>query len=259
MEESMPTPADTPVFFEPPPLRPVGRPTGRDWMIRIGFCVLATAGFWVMLGLDVPLMQWRYRHIPAEVQGQGKQFVVSLRDFGQALPIAVVLIIIFRMDRRRGTVIAALLLAQLFAAIGYNTGKYMVARYRPFAAKDVQAGGDATQLKPYESWLGYKRTLRQTDGRKAYLEGRHPIIPLGPLRRRLRLCGRPRVVLPAASPALVAPRGRLRSFSRFIDAVHWPSDCWAGATLGIISAWLALRAVPWKPPTCETRSNRAMG
>src|SRR5262245_27985703 len=240
MEESMATPADTPTFPAQPPAPPSRRSPGRDWMIRIGILVLAVAGFLVMLRLDVPLIQWRYRHIPGDVPGQAKHFVVSFRDFGQAVPITVALIIICRMDRRRVVIIAAALLAQLFAGIGYNTGKYMVARYRPWVAKDAQAGGDATKLKPYESWLGYKPGLRLSDGRRALWKDETRSFPSGHSAAAFAFAG----ILAWFYPQLRGLWWLLAAgcaFSRFIDAVHWPSDCWAGAIIGLFSAWLALR------------------
>ena len=36
------------------------------------------------------------------------------------------------------------------------------------------------------------------------------------------------------------------AISRYLDAVHWPSDCLAGATIGYLAAWAALRMVKHK-------------
>src|SRR5690606_132206 len=36
--------------------------------------------------------------------------------------------------------------------------------------------------------------------------------------------------------------------SRYLDTVHWPSDCMAGAMLGFLAGWIALRPYLWGLP-----------
>src|SRR5580765_8639577 len=120
----LPAESTPPTRYASAILPPPRQMHAKDWLIRAALWLGVAAGFIAMLQLDVPLMQWRYRHIPDEVGGWNRQVLMGLRDFGQVLPIVVALLIIHRMDRRRWYIIAAVVLAQSLASIGYNTGKY---------------------------------------------------------------------------------------------------------------------------------------
>ncbi len=236
----------------PAPAQPPG---SHGWAWRVVAWLAVAAGFVLMLRLDIPLMRWRYRVFPHPPEGWTQQVLLGFRDAGQVVPIVVALIIVHRLDRRRRwAVIATVLGAQALASVSYNVGKSAVARYRPYATlaevqadlaasgreSGVEAAFDAMDRR--ESWLGWKRPLRASDGRPALWGEDTKSFPSGHSAAAFAFAG---------TMAWFYPRLRRLfwilavgcALSRYADAVHWPSDCWAGATLGYLSAWLALRPI----------------
>ncbi|MBI4581484.1 MAG: phosphatase PAP2 family protein [Planctomycetes bacterium] len=207
----------------------------------------AVAGLYALtLRYDVALMDWRYETFPDGPRGTFKQILQGLREFGQFLAILVAIIIVLRCDRRRWTIVACILIAQFLAGLCYNVGKLTIARYRPYAAIDQavaqaprpvpgeeQAVHGRSALAVRETWIGWSPNNVNNDTQS---------FPSGHSAAAFAFAG----VL-----AWFYPRLRLLFWalacgcaaSRYMDAVHWLSDCVAGAAIGYAGAWLALRAV----------------
>ena len=199
------------------------------WLLGIGLCLAAVGAFLLLAGYDVTLMRWRYGVIRVSPDGWFEQVLAGFRDFGQVVPVAVALIVVATYDPRRKRVMTAIVLAQLLAAGGYNGGKRLVARHRPYAAIEEVAG--LSSLAPGETWIGW---------RPGNSEFRYQSFPSGHSASAFALAA----VLAWFYPRLgwmfwilaVGCAG-----SRYLDAVHWPSDCWAGAVIGGAVAWFTLR------------------
>lgn len=240
----------------PKPFDPSLLPTPNSsikWVI-IRACVLL--GFLALLLIalknDVALMRWRYRVMPEGLHGMFKQVLFGFRDFGQILPIVVAIIIILRLDRRRWTIVPAILLAQFFAACGYDAGKLTVGRYRPQPAieriaaaaptpvpEDQKADYALSVMTVRETWIGWNFINRKGDTQA---------FPSGHSAASFAFAG----VLAWFYPQLALLFWILAvgcATSRYIDAVHWPSDCIAGACIGLTAAWLSLRPYLWSFPS----------
>jgi len=193
------------------------------------FVVVAGAGVFALQWYDVPLMRFRYRLMPDEVSGLLDQVLTGLRDFGQIVTFIVVIAVVAAFDARRRRIITALVISQALAWVGYQIPKHFVARYRPWAA--IERVSPLERLAVDDTWLESRVGLRG-DAIRSFPSGHS-----------------------AASFALAAVLGtfygRLRwllwllavgcALSRYLDAVHWPSDCWTGAALGFSAAWLVGR------------------
>ncbi len=204
--------------------------TIRAVLLFIGACL--SGG--LLFRVDIVLMRWRYALVGEDgPDGIFKQYVEGLRHFGQAPAITVVLVMAALTDPRRRAVIVTVLLAQLFGSLAYNPLKFAVGRYRPFAA--VEAAGPLEQMHPADTWLGWRAGDRQN---------RTQSFPSGHSAAAFALAG----VLAWFYPRL---RGLLWvlaagcALSRFIDGVHWFSDCWFGAMIGLVAAGMALSAGRW--------------
>jgi len=174
-------------------------------------------------------MRWRYALVGQDgPDGIFKQYVEGLRHFGQAPAITVALVIAAMTDRRRRAIIATVLLAQLAASMAYNPLKAAVGRYRPFAA--IEAVGPLEEMRPADTWLGWRPGNRQN---------RTQSFPSGHSAAAFALAGILAFFYPRLGGLLwVLAAGC--ALSRFIDGVHWLSDCWFGAAIGLLSAWLVL-------------------
>lgn len=213
-----------------------GRISPVRWALRSGLWIVILAGFFFLLRYDVELMGWRYEVIGERPGGPLKGVLVSFRDFAQIVPITVALIIVAVYDRRRKTIIATVILAQILAAVGYSSGKILIARYRPHVA--IKEVAELSELTVEQTWLGFQ----PGNGESATQS-----FPSGHSAAAFAFAG----VMAWFFPALrwlfwvlaVGCAG-----SRYLDAVHWPSDCLAGATIGYIAAWLILRPYVWGLP-----------
>jgi membrane-associated phospholipid phosphatase len=194
----------------------------------LGVFIGLIAVFLLLLYCDIPLLQWRLRVMPRDIRGLYKQVIEGFRNFAQMLTVVVAIVVVFRMDERRKRIIVAILLAQTIAAIGYNAGKYAVARYRPFAALE--------ELPPNFSnantWMGWNPDLGRAEKYRSF--------PSGHSAAAFALAG----VLAWYYPRLKITFWTLAvgcAASRWIDVMHWPSDCFVGAVIGYASAWWTLR------------------
>jgi len=210
----------------------------------IGLAVVVS--FLLLLRYDTNLMAWRYNLLPEGPEGLFKQVSEGFRDFAQTVPITVALIIVATCDTRRWTIIAMVLSALLLSSIGYNTGKGTIARYRPYAAKEKI--GDFSTMTSEQTWLGWRPGNHDNDYR-SFPSGHSAAafafaVTLGWFYPRLRW-----LFLTLAFGC---------ALSRYVDAVHWLSDCLAGATIGYLSGWLALRPYAWLLPLqwCRPRAKK---
>ncbi len=201
------------------------RRAARAWLLLTGAGLLGG----VLLRADILLMRWRYALVGQDgPDGLLKQYVEGLRHFGQAPAITVALLIAAMIDRRRRAIIATVLLAQLAASLAYNPLKAVVGRYRPFAA--IEAVGPLEGMRPADTWLGWRPGNR---------ENRTQSFPSGHSAAAFAFAG----ILAFFYPRLRGLFWVLAAgcaLSRFIDGVHWLSDCWFGAAIGLLSAWMVL-------------------
>lgn len=205
------------------------------WAVRVAWWVVVAAAFVVLLRYDMGLMRWRYE-VLGEPKGLFKELVVTLRFFGQPVAIVIMMIAVAMTDRRRWFVIGCVILAQLLAAGVYNAGKLTVVRYRPMAATEEIA--PVEQLTQEQVWRGLRLPNR---------EHKRQSFPSGHSASAFLVAGvmvwfypRLRWLFWALAAGCAA--------SRYVDAVHWPSDCLAGAAIGYCAAWMALRPYAWVLP-----------
>jgi hypothetical protein len=153
-----------------PAILPLAQPVGTGkWFARIVAWLAVAALYVLTLKCDVHLMHWRFDVMPEGPRGMLKQVLYGFRDFGQFLPIVVALVIVLRMDRRRWTIVPAIIIAQILAGAAYNTGKMTIARYRPHQAikqvlaaspdpvPDLQKDAHAlSKMKVQQTWIGWR-------------------------------------------------------------------------------------------------------
>ena len=145
-------------------------------------------------------------------------------------PVLIFVVPVALADRRRKLVICHVLFS---AYIGFNLvhlGKKTIVRERPYATFDRLAADP--DLPRNASWLGVGLDFRK----KQTLES----FPSGHTANAFAL---------AATLAWFYPSWRMAflllatacAVSRVIQGAHWPSDCLAGAAIGIASTWISLQ------------------
>lgn len=201
---------------------------------------MAVAGYLVLLNQDLPLMRLRYMLIPGEPDGILKQVLGSVREFGQAGAVVLAIAVVTSYDRRWKTVVCALLLAEACAALGYEPGKFFIPRYRPYTAAQHYAQDAAEpalrsleRFTVRDTWLGSRPANHGFDTES---------FPSGHSASSFALacvlsCFYPRLAW------LLWPLAFGCAASRYLDAVHWLSDCWVGAIWGYLSGRLSLLVV----------------
>jgi len=216
----------------PPPAQTAA---SKKWLTRIIAGLAVVVLFLLLLRYDVALMRFRYLLIPEKPEGLLKQVLHGFREFAQTMGIVVALCLVAIYDKKhRRQVIVAALLAQLLSCVAYNAIKLTVVRYRPNA--EIAVVKDLDNLSPAQTWIGF----RPGNGEKETQS-----FPSGHSGAAFALAG---ILAFYYRPA----RGLLWTLaagcalSRYLDAVHWPSDCLAGATIGYLAAWTALRMVKHK-------------
>lgn len=205
-------------------------PPPRKWTRRrvrraaAGWLLTAAAVF-LLAQFDLSLM----RRIGVDLNAEPYPLVQAARSLAE-WPVLILAVPIAVADRRRKLVLCHLILSVL---IGFNlvhVGKKTIVRERPYATFDRLAADP--ELSRNASWLGIGLDLRK----KQTLES----FPSGHAASAFAL---------AATLAWFYPSWRLAFFllatacagSRFIQGAHWPSDCLAGAAIGVASAWTSLR------------------
>ncbi len=211
--------------------------------VRVALWAVALGGLAGALWYDVELMAWRYAWLPEGPRGFFKEVNVSFRDFGQTVCVAVGLIIVGVSDARRARVVPGILMSVLLSVGVMNTGKYVVARHRPYAAvgevvkAEAARGAAITEAEAIrrvsvrDTWLGIRPELR-SNAMRSFPSGHSASafafgLSLACFYPRLRWLFWTLAVGCAAS--------------RFLDAVHWAGDCYAGALIGYISARVGVK------------------
>lgn len=246
----------------PRPMRPV------DWARRLLIWAMLIAGVGVLFRFDLTLMSWRYRLFDGEPDGTVKRFLGGFREFGQIVPMLVAVVIVWRSDRRRVLFLLALIFSQAVGAMIYHPIKWAVPRYRPstlveevarprFAPSSVAAGAaDAATNQDKAKWLG-RLSASDTWGEPAgSSSAAHESFPSGHSAAAFAFA----TVLAWFYPHLRRLFWILAAgcaLSRYLDAVHWPSDCLGGALLGYALGWVALRPYVWGLPLKWFRGRRA--
>ncbi|NLX14532.1 MAG: phosphatase PAP2 family protein [Phycisphaerales bacterium] len=201
----------------------------RRWGLRIVLALAAAAVLGALFVYDVPLMRWRYAVIGEEVQEPLANVLISFRDFTQIVTSIAILIVVGTYDRRRWAIIGVFLLAQFFAKVGYDSGKHLLSRYRPGPA--IARVAPLDELSNRQTWIGW----RQGDGTidtQSFPSGHSAAAFASAL---VLAWFYPRIAWLLWIMAIGC------AVSRYLDAVHWPSDCWTGIFIGYLSARLALR------------------
>jgi undecaprenyl-diphosphatase len=207
---------------------PTDRLQRSPWLGRLACVAGAFAGFGILLSLDLHLERWRTGWMPVTPSGFFEQLLIGFRDFGQILTVITAIILVAAYDpTRRKRVIICLLLAQLFAGIGYHSIKGTVMRARP-NSELVEI--DDPDSRVADTWLGLKAGNFEKPTRA---------FPSGHSASAFAI---------ATVLALFYPRIRWWLWllavgcacSRYLEGFHWVSDCWAGSILGYLSGRLAL-------------------
>lgn len=187
--------------------------------------VLAAAALWLLLRQgDVTLMRWRYDIMPDHPGRELEQFLAGLREFGQVLSVVITLCIVAAYDRRRRAIIIAILLAEACSLVAFNSAKYTIARHRPYHA--VEHVAPLESLTTEQTWIGWRPGNKRFDTQS---------FPSGHSAAAFTLAG----VLTFFYPRLRWMFWTLATgcaASRTLDAVHWPSDCLVGITIGLIAS-----------------------
>ena len=230
---AMPNPATR----EECPYRPAQPNRGRRWLRNIGLLVVAVIVFLVIEHFDIAMMRLRYAVIGDEPRGFLKHILNGFREFGQTLSVIVAIVIVVTYDRRWKTIIVSLLLAEIVGAMVYNSGKLLVERYRPQIAiqeladpptKDaLEALSRFTSADTWQGWQpGNTKAARQS-------------FPSGHSAGAFILAGVLACFYPK-SRAMLFTLATGCALSRYLGAVHWLSDCWAGAVIGYAMAILTV-------------------
>lgn len=222
------------------------QPARARWVGRAVIGLLLVLAFILLLRFDVTLMRWRFVLVPGEFSGGAQQILFGLRDFAQIVPIVVVGIVVVLMDRRWRAFVLALLLSQGLVLLVCHPGKWCVPRYRPYPAMATVTGPDA-QTKEHHGEAAVLARMRP--GQMWALDAdRWP-----PVRGRDSFPSGHSAGAFAFAAVLAAFYPRLRwvfwvlaagcAVSRYLDAVHWPSDCLAGASIGYAAGRLVLHTL----------------
>lgn len=222
---------ELPQSTERPPASPRDNlPPRREWTgHRVGRAAvgwLLTAGaVYVLAQFDIDLMG----RIGVDLQAEPHPLVQAARSLSE-WPVLIFAIPVAVADRRRKLVLCHVLLGAYIAFNITHLGKKTVIRERPYATFDRLAADP--DLPRNTSWLGVGLDFQKKETMESF--------PSGHAANAFAL---------AATLAWFYPSWRLAFFvlaaacagSRFIQGAHWPSDCLAGAAIGIASAWISLR------------------
>lgn len=207
--------------------------------------ILASIIIWALLcQFDIPLMQARYAVLGDKAGGVLKHFMNSVREYGQTPSVIVIGIVIYVLDRRGKRLVLTLVVAELIGLALYQPGKVLIARHRPQGAVE-QLGPPEMEDKVAalnhftvrDTWIGWKPG--NWDSKLQSFPSGHSA---GAFVMTICLM---RFYPPLGWLFLTLGIGC--SLSRYLDAVHWLSDCWAGGCMGYFSARLALRLRPVAP------------
>jgi membrane-associated phospholipid phosphatase len=241
------------------------RLTATQWVRLVVIWAALLVAFVLLLRFDVALMRWRYMVIPGKPGGMLRQVLDGLRDFAQFVPITVAIIIVWLTDRRRVLFVRTLLIALLLVLAISQPVKWCFPRYRPETAMTEVAdprfllqtragasgwGGDSDrgevfarlleQIEPGDTWMRWADV-------PFFRPAKYQSFPSGHSCAAFAFAA----VLVWFYPHLRWVFWTLAfgcAASRAVDAVHWASDCLAGAAFGYAAAWMALRPYAWALP-----------
>ena len=207
-------------------------PHTREWL-RVGvFLATGIAGFFLLTRFDADLMYWRQVLLGGDKpDGFIRQITVSLRQIPTVLPIVVTLIVIASYDSRRKQIIPLVLSSILISQVISNAGKWTIHRDRPAAV--VEELEELASLEADPSWQGWSPGIRRGSTTQSFPSGHSSaafafLAPLAMFYRKISW-----MFLGLAAGCAV---------SRYLDAVHWASDCFVGGMIGYASAYLMCRA-----------------
>jgi membrane-associated phospholipid phosphatase len=199
------------------------------WIRRSVVGLLLLLGLLALLRFDVPLMGWRFQWGPGQPRGLLRQVLFGFRDFAQIVPLVAMALVVAAYDIRRKQVLLVLISTQVVVMGLVNVTKHLVVRQRPRAADFPPAA--AVAPPSWLTWQGLK-ILNRDEKTQSFPSGHSA-----------------HAFAVAAVLAWFYPRLRWMfwslavgcAVSRYVDGVHWPSDCLAGAIIGYIIAWAILR------------------
>lgn len=205
-------------------------PNRRDRWHRVARWSGAVLAVLLTMRVDRAIMVWRADHARV-AEWFGWDLLRLLGEY--RLPTAACLLCI-SLDRRGGSMARRIVLTSLLAFAGTHLVKGVVVRERPSSMTDI------AQRHWHESWRGLKLDLQR--------DARFEAFPSGHSAAAFAV---------AAALAAFYPRAALLLYglaagaaaSRVAQGWHWPSDCVAGALLGVWSARVMTRL--------GARSNRA--
>lgn len=206
-----------------PPLPASGKTSASLWRSRLVLWALVLAALALSIRYDRYLTAWAEQHlhwVPGHV-------VVSFRDFGQIVPVIAVTVALAYYDRRRGALVAAMIAAAAFAGLFQGIAKLVIHRYRPGAEQVAALAMDDWRAL----WVGVS-WHRESMALQAFPSG-HTCLAFAFAGVLSAFYPRARWVFWTLAVGC--------GFSRYIDQMHWVSDCIVGGALGYLSAWLALR------------------
>jgi undecaprenyl-diphosphatase len=201
------------MMFEPS----LGRASIRSKWLLFGVVLALLASslvFWV--GFDRQIVSWVFR---SRIDPDANPWVEAFTMLGKGWLQIWLLLIWFAVSHRRREVLAGIL-ALILVGVGVGTVKVAVGRVRPYSiVKSQEAGGPE-------------------HGRKNHLS-----FPSGDTAGAFGVAG---AVAPAAGwPLRLAFLGVAAAVGglRVTSLAHYPSDVLAGAAIGLLAGWLALRGI----------------
>ena len=224
----MPTPAPCPPESAAPLswALPGPRPVTRRRVVRA--CMLGAvfaAGMGVLAWYDLSITRSieRGREHPNQTPYWSPDTLFrGLRAFGEFVVIGSVIAAVAALDRRRRLVLAHVVFAILLAGAFQVAGKLVVGRARPNVyAREKRAG----------VWFRIELDLRDADA--ASFPSGHTTLAFAFAMTMAWFYPSLRWLFLLLATGCAA--------SRVAHGAHWPGDCWAGAWLGYLASWVALR------------------
>lgn len=228
----LPGDSDTPQADRPQPPS-AKRQTQRGLVRRIALLFSVCAVYALLVWNDVSLIRWRTGLMEEPLHHSWQQVLEGFRDFGQTLPVVVAMLVVAAYDRRRRTVIVSTVVAVVLSQMVCNVGKWCIHRERP-----IVMSADLANVTEDTSWIGWDPGRRTNDSRSFPSGHSASAFAFG----MCLACFYPRLRWLFWILAIGC------ATTRYLDAVHWASDCFAGAVIGYVSAWLVLRPNLWATP-----------
>jgi len=206
--------------FEP---RAANSSDARALALRVLLLAASILALLLLIRLDVPIMR-RLSAYPAMASAPPLDL---LRILGEYRVPTIACILAFGLDRRGLRIGAATLIASLLALLAVQIVKDLIDRERPFRI-------DFAANPPWNiGWHGFWWDATRRASFEAF--------PSGHSAAAFAVWLTLATFYPRAAP-LLAALAVGAACSRFLQWQHWPSDCLAGALIGIGCARIGLRA-----------------